>query len=315
MAIQTSVNKIWDVVVVGEIFADHVFSGFARWPQPGEEHFTDHYIREAGGGAAITACALGKLGRSVSIFAVMGKEDAWLQERLRSFGVDLQGLRLTPTPTAISVSISTQQDRSFLTWPGANRMLPGYLSEAEISLRLMEGRHVHFALPLDREFALHLLPQLRSAGCTSSIDVGHQVKWLQDPANWLTCGEVDFFLPNEREGHIMTGSDLPTQMLATLVDKGIRGAVLKLGSAGAAAWAGGQIQRARALTLEPVDTTGAGDVFDAGLIDALLDRAELAEMLERACLCGSLSTRRAGALAALPDREELNKHYDQFRQQ
>jgi ribokinase len=314
MAIQTSVNKIWDVVVVGEIFADHVFSGFARWPQPGEEHFTDHYIREAGGGAAITACALGKLGRSVAIFAVMGEEDAWLQERLSSFGVGLQGLRLAPTPTAISVSISTQQDRSFLTWPGANRMLPAYLSEAEIPLRLIEARHVHFALPLEREFALYLLPQLRSAGCTFSIDVGHQVEWLQDPANWQTCGEVDFFLPNEKEGHIMTGSDLPEQMLATLVERGIRGAVLKLGSAGAAAWAGGQIQRARALTLEPVDTTGAGDVFDAGLIDALLDHAELPEMLERACLCGSLSTRRAGALAALPDREELNKLYDQFRQ-
>jgi sugar/nucleoside kinase (ribokinase family) len=315
MAIQTRVNKIWDVVVVGEIFADHVFSGFARWPQPGEEHFTDHYIREAGGGAAITACALGKLGRSVAIFAVMGEEDAWLQERLRSFGVDLQGLRLAPTPTAISVSISTQQDRSFLTWPGANRMLSAYLSEAEIPLRLIEAKHVHFALPLEREFALYLLPQLRSAGCTFSIDVGHQVEWLQDPANWLTCREVDFFLPNEKEGHIMTGSDLPEQVLATLVDRGIGGAVLKLGSAGAAAWAGGQIQRARALTLEPVDTTGAGDVFDAGLIDALLDQAELPEMLERACLCGSLSTRQAGALAALPDREELNKLYDQFRQQ
>jgi ribokinase len=315
MAIQTSVNKIWDVAVVGEIFADHVFSGFARWPQPGEEHFTDHYVREAGGGAAITACALGKLGRRVAIFAVMGEEDVWLQSRLGSFGIDLQGLRLAPTPTAISVSISTQQDRSFLTWPGANRMLPAYLSEAEIPLRLIEARHVHFALPLEREFASYLLPQLRSAGCTFSIDVGHQVEWLQDPANWLTCGQVDFFLPNEKEGHIMTGSDLPEQMLATLVDKGIRGAVLKLGSAGAAAWADGQIHRARALPLEPVDTTGAGDVFDAGLIDAFLDHAELPEMLQRACLCGSLSTRQAGALAALPDREELKKLYDRFRQQ
>jgi sugar/nucleoside kinase (ribokinase family) len=315
MAIQTSVNKTWDVAVVGEIFADHVFSGFARWPQPGEEHFTDDYVREAGGGAAITACALGNLGRSVAIFAVMGEEDVWLQERLRSFGVDLHGLRLAPTHTAVTVSISTQQDRSFLTWPGANRMLPAYLSEAEIPLRLIEARHVHFALPLDREFASYLLPQLRSAGCTFSIDVGHQVEWLQDPANWLTCGDVDFFLPNEKEGHIMTGSDRSAEVLASLADKGIRGAVLKLGAAGAAAWADGQIQRARALTIEAVDTTGAGDVFDAGLIDAFLDHAELPEILKRACLCGSLSTRRAGALAALPDREELTKLYGQFRQQ
>jgi sugar/nucleoside kinase (ribokinase family) len=194
-------------------------------------------------------------------------------------------------------------------------MLPAYLNEAEIPRRLMEARHVHFALPLRRELALHLLPQLRSAGCTLSIDVGHQVEWLQDPANWLTCAEVDFFLPNEKEGHIMTGRDQPEQMLATLVDQGIPGAVLKLGPAGAAAWSGAKVQWAPAFALEPVDTTGAGDVFDAGLIDAFMDHAALPEMLERACLCGSLSTRQAGALAALPDREEFNSFYDRFRQQ
>ena len=198
MAIQDSLNKTWDVAVVGEIFADHVFSGFAQWPQPGEEHFTDHYIREAGGGAAITACALGRLGRSVALFAVIGEGDPWLTERLRSFAVDIQGVRVVQTPTAVSVSISTREDRSFLTWPGANRALPAYLSEPGTVTRLAQARHIHFALPLTRESALHLFPPLRAAGCSLSIDVGHQVQWLQDPQNWLTCGEVDFFCPTKK---------------------------------------------------------------------------------------------------------------------
>jgi ribokinase len=307
MAIQDSLNKIWDVAVVGEIFADHVFSGFAQWPQPGEEHFTDNYVREAGGGAAITACALGRLGRSVALFAVMGEGDPWLKERLCSFAVDVRGVRVVQTPTAVSVSISTREDRSFLTWPGANRALPAYLREPETVTRLAEARHIHFALPLTRESALHLFPPLRAAGCSLSIDVGHHVPWLQDPQNWLTCGEVDFFLPNEKEGLIMTGSDQPEQVLPALVAIGIRGTVLKLGPAGAAAWARGQLYRAPALALEPVDTTGAGDAFDAGLIDALLDTAALPQMLRRACVAGSLSTRQPGALAALPDRKELNE--------
>ena len=314
MAIQNSLNKTWDVAVVGEIFADHVFSGLAQWPQPGEEHFTDNYIREAGGGAAITACALGRLGRSVALFAVMGEGDLWLKDRLRSFAVDLEGLRLVPTPTAVSVSLSTREDRSFLTWPGANRALPGYLNEPETLARLVEARHIHFALPLTRKSSLYLFPPLRGAGCTLSIDVGHHVEWLQDPQNWLTCGEVDFFLPNQKEGHIMTGADQPEQVLAGLVAKGIRGTVLKLGSAGAAAWICGQLHRTPALDLDPVDTTGAGDAFDAGLIDALLDGAQLPQLLQRACLCGGLSTRQAGALAALPSREELNRYHDQLRQ-
>jgi ribokinase len=314
MAIQSSVKKNWDVAVVGEIFADHVFSGFQQWPQPGEEHFTEDYIREAGGGAAITACALGRLGRGVAIFAVMGEQDLWLKERLRNFSVGLEGLRLVQTPTAVSVSISTRQDRSFLTWRGANRELPAYLNEPGIGTRLAEAKHIHFALPLTRESAMHLFPPLRAAGCTLSLDVGHQMEWLQDPQNWLTCGEVDFFLPNEKEGFLMTRSDRPEQVVTELAAKGVRGVVLKLGPAGAAASSAGQFYRARALDLEPVDTTGAGDAFDAGLIDALLDRAPLPEMMERACLCGGLSTRQAGALAALPDREELNEYHDQLRQ-
>jgi sugar/nucleoside kinase (ribokinase family) len=314
MAIQDSLNKTWDVAVVGEIFADHVFSDLERWPQPGEEYFTDNYVREAGGGAAITACALGRLGRSVAIFAVMGEGDLWLKERLRGFAVDLDWLRLVNTGTAVSVSISTREDRSFLTWPGANRALPEYLREPETRTRLALSRHVHFAMPIRREVALELFPRLRAAGCTLSIDIGHHVDWLRDARNWLTCAEVDFFMPNEKEGQIMIGSDQPEQVLAGLAAKGISGTVLKLGRAGAVAWGQGRLQRAAALELEPVDTTGAGDAFDAGFIDALLDRAGLPEMLERACLCGSLSTRQAGALAALPGREELNQYHDRIRQ-
>ena len=72
--------------------------------------------------------------------------------------------------------------------------------------------------------------------------------------------------------------------------------------------------RAAALSVDAVDTTGAGDAFDAGLIDAILDHASPLEMLERACLYGSLSTRKAGALAALPNREELNRFHAQLKQ-
>jgi ribokinase len=314
MAIRDNLNKTWDVAVVGEIFADHVFAGLAQWPQPGEEHFTDHYVREAGGGAAITACALGRLGRSVAIFAVMGEGDLWLQERLRSFAVDLEWLRLVKMGTAVSVSISTREDRSFLTWPGANRALPEYLREPEIATRLAQARHIHFAMPIARNLALDLFPRFRAAECTLSIDIGHHSEWLRDPQNWLTCGEVDFFMPNEKEGQIMIDSDRPEKILAGLATRGIAGTVLKLGSAGAAASRHGQIYRAAALAVEPIDTTGAGDAFDAGFIDGLLDHSELPEMLQRACVCGSLSTRQAGALAALPRREELDEYHDRIRQ-
>ena len=307
-------TKIWDVATVGEIFADHIFSGFERWPQPGEEHFTDHYIREAGGGAAITACALARLDRKAVIFAVMGEQDLWLRQRLSDFAVYLDGLWSVATGTAVTVAISTREDRSFLTWPGANRELAKYLHEPETQHQLARARHVHFALPIGRELARELFPKLRAAGCTLSLDVGHHLDWLTDETNLQTCAEVDFFLPNEKEAQIITGINQVEPMIANLRARGIERLVLKLGRMGAAAWLDGQSWRAAAFSVDAVDTTGAGDAFDAGLIDAFLDHASPLEMLERACLYGSLSTREAGALTALPNREELNRFHAQLKQ-
>lgn len=313
MAIQDRMTRKFDVAVAGEIFIDHVFSGFPQWPTPGQEYFTENYVREAGGGAAITACALARLGRSVQIFGVVGSEEVWLRDRLRSFGVGLDSLRTVSSGTAVSVSISTREDRSFLTWPGANQCLPDYLRDPETQGRLCQSRHVHLAFPITRELAAALFPILRAAGCTLSLDLGHQPEWLRDKVNWKTCGEVDFFLPNQVEGQIMTGAQKPEGVLSAMNSMGITAAVLKLGGEGAAWLDHAGVYRAGPPPVEAVDSTGAGDAFDAGFIDALLDRASPSETLQRACICGALSTRKAGALAALPDQQELNHFYAQSR--
>jgi ribokinase len=313
MAVQDSMTKKWEVAVVGEIFADHIFS-FDRWPQPGEEYFTDQFIREAGGGAAITACALARLGRSATIFAVMGEQDLWLRQRLQDFGVRLEGLRSVATATAVSVAISTCADRTFLTWPGANRELTQYLCDPKTQRQLTQARHVHLAMPIGRALACELFPLLRAADCTISLDTGHHLDWLKNQTNWQTCAEVDFFLPNEKEAQIITETDQLDQLVLGLQTKGLKRFVLKLGREGAAAWLDGRSWRSAALSVDAVDTVGAGDAFDAGLIDALLDDASPLEMLKRACVCGSLSTRQTGALTALPNREELNRFHAQFEQ-
>jgi sugar/nucleoside kinase (ribokinase family) len=100
---------------------------------------------------------------------------------------------------------------------------------------------------------------------------------------------------------------------------------MKLGREGAAALVDGRLSRASAPPVEAIDTTGAGDAFDAGFLDAILDHPSTSEALiseapiptalERGCFCGSLSTRLPGALAALPGREELNHLYEHTRTQ
>src|SRR5580704_1406470 len=97
--------KQHDIAVVGEIYIDHILTGFAKWPQPGEEVFTNEYLQEVGGGAAITACALARLGRSVSLTGAVGVKDlSWLECRLSSFGVSSTELSSSEGRTGVTIS-------------------------------------------------------------------------------------------------------------------------------------------------------------------------------------------------------------------
>lgn len=302
--------KKYDVAVVGEIYIDHIFTGFAAWPQPGEEAFTREYMREIGGGAANTACALAKLGRTVSLFGVIGAADAgWFDRRLQQFCVSSNDLEKTDGNTGVTVSVSMQDDRSFFSYMGENEKLMTMLRSDSVLASLQQARHVHFALPLDHEIAMDVLPALRAAGCTTSLDVGFTPDWLRSRVNLDTCRATDYFLPNEREATLLSGADVKHYLAYAQMER-LSNPVVKLGSRGAAMIANGAELRVSSSVVEVVDTTGAGDAFDAGFIDALLDKATPEECLRRACICGALSTRAAGALSGLPLRKELENIYE-----
>jgi sugar/nucleoside kinase (ribokinase family) len=80
--------KKLDVMVAGDLFMDIIMSGFPYWPQPGQESVASEMRREVGGGAAITACGLAKLGSTVGVLGVVGSDaGAWVIDHLRKCGV------------------------------------------------------------------------------------------------------------------------------------------------------------------------------------------------------------------------------------
>jgi sugar/nucleoside kinase (ribokinase family) len=300
----------YEVVVVGEMYIDHVFTGFSAWPQPGEEAFARRYYREIGGGAANTACALGRLGRMVNLIGVIGATDAtWFERRLAEFGITSDGIRTTEGDTGVTACVSLMGDRSFFSYIGENGKLTDILRSDSVLSTMKCARHVHFAMPLDHKLAGELLPRLRSAGCTTSLDVGFQRDWLTSPAALNTYRATDYFLPNEKETRLISGGDTSVY-LAFARESRLPRAVVKLGSRGAVMQIDDLVYEAASPTVDVIDTTGAGDAFDAGFIDALLDHADPQDCLRRACICGALSTRKAGALGALPRREELMEIYE-----
>jgi len=310
MAVPTGMKDL-DVLVVGEIYVDHILSGFESWPGPGEEAWAKAYDREIGGGAANTACGLARLGKTVALMAVVGRgEESWLRGRLDAFGISTDFVTVAEGPTGVTISVSTREDRSFFTHLGANAGLEALLSASDTMGRLTAARHVHFAMPLTAGLAGRILPALSAADCSTSLDVGYQPRWLADTANFPTLRMIDHFLPNELEAGLLTGGR-SEDLLSLSRAQGLNIGALKLGSRGALAWGEQGSIAAEPPQVDVVDTTGAGDAFDAGFIDALLDGADQEQMLRRACICGALSTRVPGALAGLCDRNELWSVYDQ----
>ncbi len=304
--------KRWDAVTVGQIYIDHVFSGLLNWPSPGEEVFTRNYLRELGGGAAITACGLGRLGRKTAVFGVVGEvEGAWIGQRMSEFGVDASHLRQAQGSSGVTVSVSVNDDRSFYSYAGTNELLDEYLSSPNVVEQLQQARHVHFAVPLDRHHAELVLPALKSAGCSVSLDVGWQPEWYLKQENLQTCREIDYFLPNRKEAEYLTAKHRPEEVLLGLEELGFTHVVVKMGPEGAAIHTNGRMLQVPSPDIDVVDTTGAGDAFDAGLIDAVLDGADSLETLRRAAACGALSTRTAGALKSLATRNELEIIHEQ----
>lgn len=309
--------KQWEVITVGDVFLDIVLGGFTHWPQPGEEIEAANLRYEAGGGAAITACGLAKLGHKTAILAAVGAADsAWFRARLASYGVAVEGLQPHPTePTAVTVSVSTPQDRAFFTYPGANRLLGELLKEPSARQLLQQAAHIHLATTPAADTLVELTTELQRAGCSLSLDAGWHPDWLTEQGVQRALLGVDLFMPNEREAALITRAVEPEAMLRAFAQMGLRGVALKLGARGSLLLWEERLYTCPPLTVQPLDTTGAGDCFDAGFLHAWLRAETPLRCLQYGNICGALSTLRLGGLDGFPSAEQLQVLLDQFSAQ
>ena len=299
-----------DVIVAGEIYIDLILSGFDIWPQLGQEAFAKEYRREVGGGTAITACGLGKLGVRTAVFAAVGSEGGeWVARRLADCQVDTERLQYDAAePTGFTLVATTAHDRAFITYSGANRRFEIAVKTAARVGEFKAARHVHVAcapsLDKDHDSAGTLI-EIRSNGCTVSLDTGWHESWLTDPRAMDIIRQADIFFPNEVEASRLTQKTEARAMLEEFDRQGIRCVALKLGCQGSALLSNGEITFAPGIAVEPMDTTGAGDCFNAGFLYAWLNRKSAMECLRAANICGALSTEQYGGLNGFPKLADL----------
>lgn len=306
------------VLVVGDANVDLVLRGDVV-PRFGQaEQLLDGADLVLGGSASIVAAGLARLGVPTTLAAVVGDDEfgRFTLAALVAAGVSTDGIRvLSGEPTGISVILSTPDDRAILTRTGTIPLLTA--DDVRAAVRLSGARWVHFASPfLMPEFAAGiatLADEFAAQGIGSSLDTN----W--DPTErWGGLTEllsaVDVLLPNRTEllaiaaAIAPTGADVSTPELAAaaIVAIGAR-VVVKDGSAGGwSVGAGETAVRGPGLRLDVVDTTGAGDSFDAGYLAARAHGVvDESRRVRWAAVAGSLSTRASGGTGAQATLDEL----------
>jgi sugar/nucleoside kinase (ribokinase family) len=297
------------VLVVGEINVDLVLQGYHDFPVPGREVLVDDFEMVLGSASAICAMGLARLGTSVAFLGKVG-DDTWGRfclEAMSGRGIDVSRVvRDTAVKTGLTVAITGPSDRALVSYLGSIRAL----TPADVSDSAFDGfTHLHassyFLQEALRPGLRDVFARARRQGLTTSLDPGFDPSqtWGEDLRDTLL--EADLFFPNEVELEGLTGTKDVPEALRRL-DNGRTRTVAKLGREGAAVIDGGQVLRVGAFPIDPVDTTGAGDSFNAGFLHGWLGRSPLAECLRLGAACGALSTRGLGGTARQPTRQEAD---------
>ncbi len=308
-----------DVVSLGELLVDFV---------PDRAGVTlgeaERFLKAAGGAPANVAVGVARLGGAASFVGKVGDDPFghWLVEVLEGEGVDVHDVRFEEAArTALAfVSLTAEGERDFVFYrhPSADQLhrpdevdldavrAAKVLHHGSISLiqepsrsatlaAIHAAREAGVTVSYDPNLRLPLWPSAEAAreGMRSAWPLAHVIKVSEEELQFLTGS-----------GDVEAARDLWHDDLALLL--------VTLGSEGVAWFTAGGSGRVASMPVTPVDTTGAGDAFVAGLLAAWCahpglvgDEARLEAALREANAYAALTTTQPGAIPALPTREEL----------
>jgi ribokinase len=297
--------------MVGSLNVDLV-AHVPRFPVPGESLIGSSFSTFLGGKGGNQAVALSRLGAAPHVVACVGNDQFGERyiEDLRSNGADTKGITIVPdanTGTALIEVDSSGQNR-LVYIPGANALL----SPDHIDARMQDvssGDIVLLQLEVSHETVAHTARIAHAAGATVILDPA--------PAAPLTeeiYRHVDWITPNESEASTLTGIDTSTDdgladAAADLVRRGVRNVIVKAGSRGAILFRDEMTHPTPVpgYHVDAVDTTAAGDSFNAGFAWALGQNQEPERAIGTANAVAAISVTGFGAQTAMPTRAQLEE--------
>lgn len=303
-------KKKWDVYVYGDVNIDLVIPGVEKFPEPGQEDEVPVMETFVGGGAALFTLGVGKLGLHPVFQGEVG-DDCYgelIRKQFRESHVDDTLLATsTEQKTGISISFTNEKDRSFLTYRGTNEKIS--ISQVNVEM-VKDASHIHvtgYAGSINHEEYLSLLKRIKEeTEATVSFDVGWDSTGEWKPEIRELFPYIDILFMNETEAEHYGRTD-DAVAAAEEFAKTAGMAVIKRGKSGSIAVRDQKFYQAPSYTVTAVDTTGAGDSFNAGFVYGFLRGKTMEECLQCGNACGALSVTALGGNTGFPTEERLQE--------
>jgi len=270
------------------------------------------------GSVGYTVAVLARLGWSVEVCSTTGDDafGAWIRAELEAQGLDCRPMAIASGQTAIAIYM--------MLWGGTKRpmtyRLPGFepwpdpppllASDHPLPRLLHSGGLLHFPQMAGRGLA-PLFERARAQGVMTSLDP--QFPLVDTPAPWLplvadVMAHADVLLCDEGEACRLFDVRSALDAIGPMHAAGPRVVAIKRGSAGAFVSDGGRVIAQPAADVDQarvVESVGAGDAFDAGLLDALTRGETLEDAARWATATASLSLGGRGGAEGVRDREAV----------
>ncbi|MDZ7374651.1 MAG: sugar kinase [candidate division KSB1 bacterium] len=299
--------KKFDAVIIGELNIDLVLWGVPL-PEYEKEKLAQDMRFTMGSSSAITAYNLAALGTRVAFIGKAGADTFgdFMVRELSKGGVDTSAvIRDKTLKTGATIVLANPPKKALLTYLGAM----AYLTIEDIDWDVVrEARHLHvggFFLQTGlRKDVGRIFARAREMGLTTSLDTNWDPdeQWGDDLREALRF--TDIFLPNEEEAVQIAQTSTVEEALERLGEI-VPVVVIKQGKKGASLRAGDTRLFSPGFEVEVVETTGAGDSFNAGFLHQYLKGKSWEECLRFGNLCGALAVTAMGGTGAFADKDQI----------
>lgn len=293
---------------LGILVVDALSGPLAQYPQP---HVRTQVVTERvrflpGGGASNTGGALGRMGLPVSVFSKVGDDlnGRFLLDELARCGVEIGGIRVSPADTTpfTFVGIHPDGERSFIHTPGSNLT---FCAEDLDRDRLFAADYLLYqdcwVLPrLDGAPGAALLAEAQRRGVVTLLDECWGLGPRRETFETM-LPHCDFVMPSLDDMLALYPGETPAAIAGRLLARGAKTVILKMGAQGCLLAEPRGQTHVPAPAARVLDTTGAGDCWNAGFIAGLARGADLPSAARLGHACAAFCIETVGGCAGIPE--------------